>query len=293
MCVPLFICNGVLRSGSTWSFNVCRGLAQEWSRQRGDLREIESSYLDLAQMETYLASHWSQAQVPVVLKSHEPGPIALSLIRAGRIKAVCTFRDPRDCVSSDLKFMRIGINQVLQRVRSSFEALRLYQTTDHILLIRYEDMVQDPIRQIRRIALHVGVDVDAAAVERIHQATSFETSRKICQDVQRRPDSEVYLIAKARVDPGTRLHENHIFDGKVGRWRTEFAGDQARWLTEYFSSWLIQLGYETPQSIAAATARATGNGIGSSMIGGSGFVSSLSCNQLSGDAGLSGLAGQR
>jgi len=280
MNLPLFICNGVLRSGSTWSYNVVRGLAQELANRRG-LKPVESTYLDLAQMESYLTTHWKSAVGPVVLKSHEPGPIALSLIRAGQIKAVCTFRDPRDCVSSDLKFMGLNFDKVLHRVRSSFDALRLYQTTDHILLIRYEDMVKDPQRQIRRIAMHLGIDAGTEIVARIHAETNIETSKKICEDVRRRPDSEVYLIAEARVDPSTRLHENHVFDGKVGRWRSEFSAEQGRWLTEYFSNWLIQLGYETPQSISAATSRS---------IGGSMFVGPSSGNVFQPGRGAVGLA---
>ena len=280
MNVPLFICNGVLRSGSTWSYNVCRGLAEEVARQFG-LEPMESTYLDLQQMENYLANHWPLARGPVVLKSHEPGPIALSMIRAGRIKAVCTFRDPRDCVSSDLKFMGIGFDKVLNRVRSSFDALALYQTTDQILLVRYEDMLQNPQRQIRRIALHLGVDAGPEVIARIDANTSFAASRKICDDVRRRPDSEVYLIAEARVDPSTRLHENHIFDGKVGRWRSEFTPEQGRWLTEYFSKWLLQLGYETPQSISTAISRS---------IGGSMFVGPTSGNVFHAARGATGLA---
>jgi hypothetical protein len=194
----------------------------------------------------------------VVLKSHEPGPIAMSLIRSGQIRAVCTFRDPRDCVSSDLKFMNIPMEKVLHRVKSSFDALKLYQATDHILLVRYEDMVKDPPRQIQRIALHLGIEVTPEAVAQIHAQTNFEASKKICDDVRRRPDSEIYIIAEARVDPSTRLHENHIFDGKIGRWRTEFTAEQGRWLTEFFANWLVQLGYETPQSIAALTSRSIG-----------------------------------
>ncbi len=248
--------------------------------QRG-LEPVESTYLDLGQMENYLSHHWSAAKGPVVLKSHEPGPIALSLIRAGKIKAVCTFRDPRDCVSSDLKFMQLGFDKVLHRVRSSFDALRLYQTTDHILLIRYEDMVKDPQRQIRRIAMHLGVDASPEVVARIHADTNIETSKKICADVRRRPDSQVYRIAEARVDPSTRLHENHVFDGKVGRWRSEFTAEQGRWLTEFFSNWLVQLGYETPQTISAATSRS---------IGGSMFVGAATNNVFHAGRGSIGLA---
>ncbi len=262
MSVPLFVCNGVLRSGSTWSYNVCRGLAEELRRQQG-LTAVESSYLDLQQMESYVARYWQLATGPVVLKSHEPGPLMLSMIRSGQIKAVCTFRDPRDCVSSDLQFMGIGIDKVLNRIRASFDALSLYQTTDHILLIRYEDMVQNPTRQIRRIALHLGVEANESAIDSIHAATNIEASKKICEDVRRRPESEIYRIADARVDPATRLHENHVRDGKVGRWRTDFPPEQGRWLTEYFSRWLVQLGYETTQSITAATSRSVG---GSTMV---------------------------
>jgi hypothetical protein len=45
------------------------------------------------------------------------------------------------------------------------------------------------------------------------------------------------------------LHENHIGRAKPGRWKDEFTADQGRWITEYFSPWLVQLGYETAESL--------------------------------------------
>src|SRR5258708_2797093 len=137
MKVPLCFCNGVIRSGSTWSFNVCRVLYQELSVQRR--QPFGSTYLDGPYVEQFVAQQWQHAPGPTVIKAHQIGPLALGAIRAGHAKGVCTFRDPRDCVASDVVFMGQGLETSVNRVVSTLEFLRFYQSTSHILLVKYEE----------------------------------------------------------------------------------------------------------------------------------------------------------
>jgi hypothetical protein len=247
MRTPLCFCNGVIRSGSTWSFNVCRGLFQELATQ---LRQpFGSTYLDGEYVEQFVTQQWQKSPGPTVIKAHMIGRVALTAIRSGQAKAVCTFRDPRDCVASDQVFMGRGFEYSVKRVASSLEFLNYYQSTPHILLVQYEEMMKDRLSQMRRIAAHLHLRGDEEMFARIDGRTSLESSERLCRDLKNRPASTVLNIQSHRVDPDTHLHENHIGNAKIGRWKDEFSLDQARWLTEYFSPWLLQLGYETQESL--------------------------------------------
>ena len=188
-----------------------------------------------------------------MIKSHELGPHAQAAVHAGHAKAVCTFRDPRDCVASDLVFMNVGLEECIGRVNLTLEFLNQFQTTRNILLVRYEDMIVDRRQEIRRIAAHLGINVSASAISRIDDKTNIQSSRNVCRSLKDRPSSSLIDIQSHRVDPETHLHENHINDAKVGKWKTVFSAEQGRWLTEYFASWLLKLGYETPASLAVIT----------------------------------------
>jgi hypothetical protein len=51
------------------------------------------------------------------------------------------------------------------------------------------------------------------------------------------------------VDPLTHLHENHISNARIGRWKDELSADLGRYLTERFAPWLLKWGYETQASL--------------------------------------------
>jgi len=234
---------------------VCRALFQELAVQRK--QPFGSCFLEGGQIEQFVKQNLASAPGPTVIKAHMIGPAALMALRAGKVKAVCTFRDPRDCVASDLVFLNSGLETSLKHVTASKDFLKYYQSNSNILLVKYEDMMADRLGQIRRIATHLNVPFDDALITRVDAKTNIESSKKVCRELASRSPEKLLSYASHRVDPETHLHENHIGTAKVGRWREEFSFDQALWLTEYFSSWLLQLGYETQQSLhAAITSRA-------------------------------------
>jgi hypothetical protein len=254
MRASVVICNGVIRSGSTWSFNVCREMVQEDAiRNR---KAFGSAYLDAQPLEQFI----SQPQPPAasaVVKAHGLGPVAMTALRHGRARAVCTYRDPRDCIASDLAFMRYPLEIAIKRVGGTLDPIRVYQTTPNILLVRYEDMMTDRFREIRRIADHLGIEMNAEDVRRIDANTNMDSSERVCKQMKHQPQ-KMLKIATHLVDPTTHLHENHLNGGTVGRWRQDLSTDQAAYLSEMFSGWLLQLGYETPESLRAILATSAG-----------------------------------
>src|SRR4051794_18506060 len=102
MQTRLVLCTGMMRSGSTWSFNVCRLLAQVAAKQR-DL-PFWSGYLTLQNCEKFLTQSHGNFPGPTVIKAHGIGLMAQRYLRDGKAAAVCTFRDPRDCLVSLIQF---------------------------------------------------------------------------------------------------------------------------------------------------------------------------------------------
>jgi hypothetical protein len=249
MAAPLCICNGLIRSGSTWSFNVCRELSKLLARQTDEL--VKSGYLEPVQLEHFVTKKWPAMTAPSVIKVHDIGPAALAALRSGSASAVCTFRDPRDCVASDMVFMGFPFEVSVKRIGGTLELLRLYQSTASILLVKYEDMMMDRPREINRIAAHLGVRVDESLVRQIDAMTNIESSKRLCAGLGDRPADQVRKVANHLVDPVTHLHQNHINGGTIGRWKSEFSIDQLRFMTEYFEPWLLKMGYEDSGSINA------------------------------------------
>jgi hypothetical protein len=239
----------MIRSGSTWSYNVCRLLAQFRASRRGE--QCSSGFIDGPDLEKLLAGPVFSLEGAGIFKTHAIGPAAGEWIRTGRAKAVCTFRDPRDCVASDLVFMNQGFDASVRRVAASLKSLEGPPDFGRTLFIRYEDMMNDRPGHIRLIAAYLQIPVDSATVDTIDQQTNLESSRKLCAQISSlgndiAPKAD---ISARRRHNETLLHENHISSAKPGRWKTDFTDSQARVLTELFSQSLQTLGYETPQSI--------------------------------------------
>jgi hypothetical protein len=183
---------------------------------------------------------------PLVVKSHDLGPAAIAALRAGHARAICTYRDPRDSVASDMKFMNHSFETAVKRITASLESLHVLQSIPHVLLVGYEHMMADQIGQIRRIARHLCVNVDESTVHQIDAATNLNSSQRVCESLKHRHAADVYQspLSNHRIDPVTHLHDNHINGGTVGRWKTELSLDQAADLTDRLAPWLEKLGYE-------------------------------------------------
>jgi hypothetical protein len=248
MLRPLCICNGLIRSGSTWSYNVCRELIQ--LAAAGQKLPFGSSYLHSQQLDLFIVQQWSRSPGPTLVKAHELGPYALANLQSGAVKGVCTFRDPRDCVASDMVFTGLGFDASVYRVNVSLECLRSCEPIKPILMVRYEEMMADRLGNIRRIAAHLGFGVSEEVVNYVDSRTNVESSKKVCEQIRNLTIKQVFEIESHRVDPVTHLHENHIGNAKIGRWRDELSAQQGAYLTEYFAPWLLKWGYETPDSLA-------------------------------------------
>jgi hypothetical protein len=239
---PLFLSLGILRSGSTWSYNVCQAFGRLLAARRR--QPFGSAYMTHVELDMFLNTEGPNLRGPTVIKAHAITTTALEWIATGRAKVVCTYRDPRDCVISMMTFFSGDLAKTSRQIVESFDYMKFYQKAGNTLFVRYEQMMADPLGQIEQIGRHLNVDVDQAMLREIEHGTNVQSSRKICQELKSRPETAVQRSGSHRVDPLTGLHDNHIFNAKIGRWKEELSDAQGASLTEFFRPWLVALGYE-------------------------------------------------
>lgn len=241
MPLPVVLCTGILRSGSTWSFNVCRLMAKAIAgRER---TPMWSGYMMGAQVEQFFQTA-TQPPGPTVIKTHGLGPIALEKLGTGQAGAICTYRDPRDCVASLITFTGQSFEDALESIRGALSILDRYVGAGNTLFIRYEQMLDDRMGQVRAIADFLGLTFENEILVRIDEMAGLENSRKVCEDLRHRPAEKVIRSAEDhKIDPQTWLHHNHIYSGQPGRWREEMTPQQVRTMEDVLGIWLNRLGY--------------------------------------------------
>jgi len=241
MSFPLVLCTGMMRSGSTWSFNVCRLIGKIVAGR--EKKPMWSGYRLAAEADAFFDQALPNPPGPTILKIHKLTPRGLEILNRNQAKAVCTFRDPRDCVASMITFANASFDVALQTIAQALDNLN-GTASPNTLFIRYEDMIQNRLAHIRAIAQHLGVFVDQSLCEKIDSLTSIERSREVCRSLKDRPEDTVLrAMNDHRVDPETWLHDNHIQNGRHGRWKEEMSADQVRILNETYGPWLQRLGY--------------------------------------------------
>lgn len=246
--VTVILCSGLRRSASTWSYNVCCDLAERahadrpGSVLRGGYRMDSDKFL--RGLERRFAS--ASGDGIEVIKAHEPGRLTLRLVREGRIRNVYTLRDPRDAFASMERFLPRRPDQSLDwRIANFQRFLALgsgFLADGHSHVVRYEDMVGDPVGHIRAIAAYLDLPCDAATAAAVDAATGLQRGAGIVDGL-----AGMAVERKLAFDPHSLLHAGHFDGGTVGRWRQALDPDLQRRLNRAFLPWLLDFGYADDQ----------------------------------------------
>jgi hypothetical protein len=212
-----------------------------------------SGFVDGSEFDKFLTANVYLADGMGVFKTHSSYPLTREWIRTGKAKAVCTYRDPRDCVASDMAFMNLGFEKSVRRVAESLQSLDARSDFGRTLFVRYEDMMNDRPEQIRLIAAYLNIPIDAGIVSAIDEQTNLETTRKFVAQIPSLAMEAAPMLDSVshRRHAQTLLHENHVGSAKPGRWKTDLTELQGKQLTHVFANYLLAFGYETVQSIQA------------------------------------------
>ena len=112
------------------------------------------------------------------------------------------------------------------------------QFSPDFLLLRYEDMLDDPSGHIRRIARFMGIDADDDTIARAARNSSFDNMQKL----EKQAGRAWQAMAQSRMD---RLF---IRRGDSQSWRDELDPDSIRLIEESWGDTMALFGYKTSLS---------------------------------------------
>lgn len=232
--------------------------------QRSDLEEaldLESGDLTPMELQTLRPVAYralaARAARPLYRKVHDAwtatpdgAPLFPPEVTLGALYIV---RDPRDVAVSWAHFAAVGLDEAVATLCDPGAALharpdqpaldipqRLLCWSGHArswlnapgrpcCLLRYEDMLADPVAALSRAASYVGVPYDAAAIQRAIAATRFDVLRE--------------QEARCGFDGGQPRGVAFFRSGRAGQWRAALNAEQATRVWNTHREMMCKLGY--------------------------------------------------
>lgn len=239
----LVLSAGMEKSGSGWVFNMTNDLLVATGFD--DARAIRSRYhlgmvLSEVNCNIRAPTTWKLALVlyPSLLfgrtfavKTNRAGGISVRwLIAKGSIKATYIYRDPRDVILSALDHGRRQrergrrdsfapyktLEDGVKLMRRLYRIYRYWVATPGVLLLRYEDLVENVEREVERLCAYLDITVPEEEVNRIVQ--SYSTRR-------------------------TERKMTHFYKGVAGRFRQDLSPDQIAYVEGQLGDQLTSMGY--------------------------------------------------
>ncbi len=149
---------GMFRSGSTWAYNIAR------VAMLGHGRAVHGEYRDdigaaVAQCPPVIRAH--------LIKTHRPDPAGRGLIERGACRTVCTYREPLECIASNIEAFGHPFDHTLDRAVEALEFLRFQLAAPDVLFVAYEDITDRPGEAVRAITDYLEAPVPPDEVEAI------------------------------------------------------------------------------------------------------------------------------
>jgi hypothetical protein len=203
------LCDGMVRSGSTWSFNVALSLlrlSDPHRRPFGFYNENPAVHLAAVR----------PRQAHLVIKSHNLDPSAHELCRSGAIKAIFTWRHPYDVIASAMRMFGSSLDHWIGVLRNALRVWSFHRATGSACILPYESIIRTPLASIDSIAVFLGIQIEPKLLCQIAEATSLERLREFSQRVNRLEPLRLFRKDGYLYDRRTLLHQNHILDGGIG-----------------------------------------------------------------------------
>jgi hypothetical protein len=235
-----------MRSGSSWFLNMTNDLlvasgyssVREISKDERMRAIIQNDFADIAKPRytkliplIYLS--WKTG--PFVVKTHSfpsRGTRFFSILR--QIKSTYIYRDPRDRLVSlmemgerarkegDSRSPFWGMHEfetALAHLRQALPHKQRWEQHPQTLLVRYEDLVHDPLRVMLQVNHHLGLSLSQDVLQGIIDRYNKRTLKK-----------------------DERLTNFSV--GEIGRYKEVLTGEQIRAIDHMLRDDLIALGYE-------------------------------------------------
>ena len=210
----IILCSGMMRSASTWSYNIARQvLLCGLSGQRAT---VGVGYEEGERLEKAIFDA-SAPNVYGIFKTHSMTNRVIQLINIGAVRNIFTIRDPRDAVLSRNRFVDETIETSIARIKSSILPAKHFAKSA-TLFLRYDDIVNSPAAVIDAIAKHIDVELPVDVIDQLVDKNSRDNVELKVANME--CDSfSIDVPTGHKVDMLTGYHENHITDGRTGGWK--------------------------------------------------------------------------
>jgi Sulfotransferase domain len=228
------------RSGSTWQYDVAATLVERY------LRGDRLGFVRGEDFESFQAGDCCQ-----VLKAHDAHPAFARSLSNQRAKGIYAHRDLRDVAFSLMHKFSSSFVDVVERhglLHTCIENDRFWRRQPGILTQRYVDILADPAKSVREIAVHLGVGVGAAEVAAIVAENTLAANCERTAELARRLQAQGLDLKQPentlQFDPNTLLHWNHIRGSTAADWRQRATPVERGMLANVTAEWLCERGYE-------------------------------------------------
>jgi hypothetical protein len=231
----IILCNGMPRSGSTWSFNVVKSLIQRTT-------PTESLYSGYSENISAFLSDVPAGTKHIVLKCHGLTPAGKALASAGAAKVIYTWRDPADAVYSQMKMFSSSFDEALRLVEASLALYVFHRVTGNSISIYYDDFVAHQAPIIHGICGYMGIsNVDNAVIDEIADTMSIDNIRLRVAEIEALPKTMLVQARTGYCHWDTQLHYGHIREGGSGNGRRQLTSDQVALIDSLVSAHGITL----------------------------------------------------
>lgn len=228
----IYICAGMVRSGSTWQFNAVRFLLQ-----RGGASDIVGGFISVGDE---LLAHQT-----VIIKTHEFYP---SL--AAKADVVLTaHRDLRDVAASMQRKFQTKLSSGLVRgwVKRHIKWSQFASYDLH-----YENLLEDKLSELKKIA----------SVLKLPQPVLNELPYESILD---EIEGLKFNKRRSKLDPSDTvnlLHDGHVTDGRHGSWKGVIPEELVVSIEKECRGWMISKGYlPAPAAMSSPRKNFGGNGL--------------------------------
>jgi hypothetical protein len=205
----VILCDGMARSGSTWSFNVVLKLLRAHTPHQKAFGLYSEDPVVFSSAVRPRSSH-------LVIKSHRLDPRVREICVQGLIRTVHTWRDPYDAVASIVGMFGDTVDHAINTVRHALRIRAFHQTTGTACIISYPSITTAPVATISQIACYLGLQVAPEEVRKIAGELSLDRMRRFSRHVSELPSPRLIHSYGKTFDRETMLHQDHIRNGSCG-----------------------------------------------------------------------------
>jgi hypothetical protein len=224
----IVLCTGMVRRGSTWSYNACKELLAAAFPGAA----VDGLYAE--QIGDAIAAH--AAADHLVIKCHGADDAGHRLIESGRCRQVYTYRDPREAAASGIAAFGHPLHDMIGMIRQSFQLLEFQLADGDPLLIAYRTLLDDPAGALAAVAAHLRLPLGAPELGAVASRISRDALSAIATNIEAFDEGELHRDEKYLLHRATLIHRRHFRPPGAG-WDHVLSGDEAREVEEALAPW--------------------------------------------------------